>query len=290
MIRQLEGQYSVIALCRNLQCSPSGYYNWRKGNSRRRESHRRRLVSLIRTTYYESERTYGSPRIYKAIKAAKVPCSRDHVAKIMQQEHIWAVHKRKFRVTTDSKHDLPVAENLLARDFTATRPNEKWVSDITYIRTKDGWLYLAVIIDLFSRKVVGWSMKPDMKTHLLLEALAMAIRSRKPEAGLIHHSDRGVQYASQLFQEALQKAGMICSMSRKGNCWDNAVAESFFSTLKRELIYPRGVFVDKEEARSQIFRFIETWYNRMRKHSALQYLSPLEYEFEKEILSLTKAA
>jgi putative transposase len=165
---------------------------------------------LIRTTYYESERTYGSPRIYKAIKAAKVPCSRDHVAKIMQQEHIWAVHKRKFRVTTDSEHGLPVAENLLARDFTANRPNEKWVSDITYIRTKEGWLYLAVIIELFSRKVVGWSMKPDMKTHLLLEALAMAIRARKPEAGLIHHSDRGVQYA--IFRASNGRSAFISAL------------------------------------------------------------------------------
>lgn len=208
----------------------------------------------------------------------------------MQQEHIWAVHKRKFRVTTDSDHGLPVAENLLARNFTATRPNEKWVSDITYIRTREGWLYLAVIIDLFSRKVVGWSMKSDMKTHLLLEALAMAVRERKPDAGLIHHSDRGVQYASYLFQEALQKARMVCSMSRKGNCWDNAIAESFFSTLKRELIYPHGVFASKEEARSRIFGYIETWYNRARKHSALEYLSPSEYEFEKENLSLTEAA
>jgi len=200
------------------------------------------LVTLVRTTYFESERTYGSPRIYQAIKATKVPCSRAHVSRIMQQEHIWAIHKRKFRVTTDSEHDLPVAENILARDFTALQPNEKWVSDITYIRTKEGWLYLAVIIDLFSRKIVGWSMKSDMKTHLLLEALSMAIKGRKPKAGLIHHSDRGVQYASDLFQEALQKAGMRCSMSRKGNCWDNAVAESFFSTLKRELIYPHAVF------------------------------------------------
>ena len=248
------------------------------------------MVTLVRTTYFESERTYGSPRIYQAIKATKVPCSRAHVSRIMQQEHIWAIHKRKFRVTTDSEHDLPVAENILARDFTALQPNEKWVSDITYIRTKEGWLYLAVIIDLFSRKIVGWSMKSDMKTHLLLEALSMAIKGRKPKAGLIHHSDRGVQYASDLFQEALQKAGMRCSMSRKGNCWDNAVAESFFSTLKRELIYPHAVFVSKEEARGKIFRYIETWYNRMRKHSALQYLSPSEYEFEMENISLTKAA
>lgn len=247
-------------------------------------------MTLVRTTYYESERTYGSPRIYKAIKAAKVPCSRAHVARIMQAERIWAVHKRKFRITTDSEHGLPVAENLLARDFTATRRNEKWVSDITYIRTKEGWLYLAVIIDLFSRKVVGWSMRSDMKTGLLLDALSMAIRTRKPLAGLIHHSDRGVQYASYLFQDALQQARMTCSMSRKGNCWDNAVAESFFSTLKRELIYPNGTFVSKDDARSKIFSYIETWYNRLRKHSALQYLSPSEYEYEKENLPLTKVA
>jgi transposase InsO family protein len=208
----------------------------------------------------------------------------------MKESQIWAIHKRKFRVTTDSEHDLPVAANLLARDFTARRPNEKWVSDITYIRTKEGWLYLAVIIDLFSRKVVGWSMRSDLKTSLLLEALGMAIRARKPLAGLIHHSDRGVQYASFLFQEALQKARMLCSMSRKGNCWDNAVAESFFSTLKRELIYPNGIFFSKDDARSKIFSYIETWYNRQRKHSALQYLSPSEYEFEKQNLSLTTAA
>jgi transposase InsO family protein len=208
----------------------------------------------------------------------------------MKESHIWAIHKRKFRVTTDSEHQLPVAANLLARDFTATRPNEKWVSDITYVRTSEGWLYLAVILDLFSRRVVGWSMRSDLKTDLLLEALSMAIRVRKPPAGLIHHSDRGVQYASFLFQEALQKARMLCSMSRKGNCWDNAVAESFFSTLKRELIYPNGIFTSKEDARTKIFSYIETWYNRQRIHSALQYLSPSEYEFEKQNLSLTTAA
>ena len=181
MIRQLEGHYPVLVLCEVLLCSTSGYYSWRNGKTTRREEHRRRLVTLVRVTYHESERTHGSPRIYRAIKAAQVPCSRSHIVKIMKDEHIWAVHKRKFRVTTDSAHVLPVAENLLARDFTALGPNEKWVSDITYIRTKEVWLYLAVIIDLFSRKVVGWSMKSDMKTHLLLEALSMAIRARKPK-------------------------------------------------------------------------------------------------------------
>jgi len=290
MIRQLEEQYPVLALCRVLQCSSSAYYSWRAGKAKRREDHRRRLAALVSIAWRESGKTYGSPRIYRSIKAAKVPCSRSHIVRIMKENHIWAIHKRKFRVTTDSEHDLPVAANLLARDFTATRPNEKWVSDITYIRTKEGWLYLAVIIDLFSRKVVGWSMRSDIKTGLLLDALRMAIRARKPLAGLIHHSDRGVQYASFLFQEALQQARMLCSMSRKGNCWDNAVAESFFSTLKRELIYPHGIFANLEEARNRIFSYIETWYNRQRRHSALQYLSPSEYEIEKQNLSLTTAA
>jgi putative transposase len=283
-------QYAIERLCGVLKCSPSAYYSWRNGRNRRRESHRRRLVTLVRTTYYESERTYGSPRIYKAIKAAKVPCSREHVARIMQQEHIWAVHKRKFRVTTDSEHGLPIAENLLARDFTAKGPNEKWTADITYIRTREGWLYLAVVIDLFARKIIGWAMRADMKADLPLEALKMAIKARKPGPGLIHHSDRGVQYASELYQEALSQAKMLCSMSRKGNCWDNAVTESFFSTIKRELIYPNGIFASREEARSKIFKYIESWYNRARKHSALEYQSPAEYEFRKENLSLTTAA
>jgi len=273
-----------------MKCSPSAYYNWKRGKNLKREVHRRCLVTLVRTTYYESERTYGSPRIYKAIKAAKVPCSRAHVARIMQQEHIWGIHKRKFRITTDSDHGLPIAQNLLDRDFTATHPNEKWTSDITYIRTREGWLYLAVVIDLFSRKIIGWSMRADMKADLPLEALKMAIWARKPGPGVIHHSDRGVQYASLLYQEALLKAKMICSMSRKGNCWDNAVTESFFSTLKRELIYPNGIFVSREEARSRIFRYIEYWYNRARRHSSIGYLAPEDFEFENQILSLTKAA
>lgn len=277
-------------MCELMECSTSAYYSWRNGKSGKREGHTRQLTTLVRTTYQQSDKTYGSPRIYKEIKALQVPCSRSHIARIMQQEHIWGIHKRKFRVTTDSDHGLPVAKNLLDRDFAAIRPNEKWTSDITYIRTREGWLYLAVIIDLFSRKIIGWSMRADMKTDLPLEALKMAIRARKPGVGVIHHSDRGVQYASLLYQEALLKAEMICSMSRKGNCWDNAVTESFFSTLKRELIYPIGIFVSREEARNRIFRYIESWYNRARRHSALGYLAPEEFEFENQILSLTKAA
>lgn len=220
----------------------------------------------------------------------KVSCSRAHIVRIMQDQQLWSVHKKKFRVTTDSDHNFPIAENILARDFTASHPNEKWVSDITYIRTREGWLYLAVIIDLYSRRVVGWSMSTSLKTSIVLMALSAAIRNRRPSEGLIHHSDRGVQYASEMFQNALVRAGIKCSMSRKGNCWDNAVSESFFSTIKREMIHPNGIFDSIAEARSKVFRYIETWYNNRRKHSSLGYLSPAEFELENENLSLTTAA
>ncbi|MET0637844.1 MAG: IS3 family transposase [Chitinophagaceae bacterium] len=193
-------------------------------------------------------------------------------------------------MTTESDHNLPVAENKLARNFTASRPDEKWVSDITYIRTREGWLYLAVIVDPYSRRVVGWSMSTSLKTNLIMMALSAAIRNRKPGEGLIHHSDRGVQYASEMFQEALRKAGMICSVSRKGNCWDNAVSESFFSTIKREMIHPHGIFDSIAEARSKVFRYIEKWYNNRRKHSSIDYLSPVEFEEQNENLSLMTAA
>lgn len=290
MIKQMEKQFSVLTLCRVLKCSSSAYYSWRSGKSRTRENHARRLVTLVRTTFQESGKTYGSPRIYKSLKATRVPCSRSHIVKIMQQEQIWAVKKRKFRKTTESDHVLPVAANLLDRDFTATGPNQKWVTDITYIQTAEGWLYLAIVMDLFSRKIIGWALRDDMKTELPVEALRMAIRSRRPGPGLLHHSDRGVQYASHWYQSLLAKAKILCSMSRKGDCWDNAVAESFFSTLKREIIHSRKSLLSKAEARSTIFQYIESWYNRQRIHSILQYLSPDQFEYEQQKLSLTKAA
>ncbi|RYE54171.1 MAG: IS3 family transposase [Sphingobacteriales bacterium] len=286
----MENQFSVLTLCRVLKCSSSAYYNWKSGKTQTREIRARRLVTLVRTTFHESGKTYGSPRIYRSLKAASIPCSRTHIVRIMQQQQIWAVQKRKYRITTESDHKLPVAENLLNRDFTATQPNQKWVTDITYVQTKDGWLYLAIVMDLFSRKIIGWAMKDEMKTELPMEALKMAIQQRKPGPGLIHHSDPGVQYASNWYQSVLAKAQILCSMSRKGDCWDNAVAESFFSTLKRELIYSTSILLSKEETRSKIFKYIETWYNRQRMHSLLQYLSPVQYEYEQEKLSLIKAA
>lgn len=290
MIMKLSEQYSTRTLCRVLDCSVSAYYSWKNGHSGKREFHKRRLTALIRTTYFGSKKTYGSPRIYQALKAESVRCSRSHIIRIMQQQGLAGIQRRKYCVTTQSDHDLPVADNILNRDFKAEKVNQKWVSDISYIRTNEGWLYLAVVIDLFSRKVVGWSMDTRMKTDLVIAALRMAIRLRKPGPGLIHHSDRGVQYASYKYQNELTRAKMICSMSRKGNCWDNSVAESFFSSLKRESVYPSGTFTGINEARSSIFSYIEGFYNRSRKHSYLGYVSPEEFELDSKNVILKNVA
>lgn len=195
----------------------------------------------------------------------------------MQKNGIAAKRKRKFMVTTDSRHSLPVAENKLNQEFSASRPNEKWVTDITYIWTKEGWLYLAVVLDLFSRKVVGWSMDETMEKDLVINALNMALRSRQPEKGLLHHSDRGSQYASSDYQKLLMDQQITCSMSRKGNCYDNAVVESFFSTLKQELVFHQQ-YQSRQHAKQDIFEYIEVWYNRRRRHSSLGYVSPEDFE------------
>jgi putative transposase len=195
----------------------------------------------------------------------------------MKSHQIAAERKRKFVITTDSKHNLPVAENKLNQDFTASRPNQKWVTDITYVWTKQGWLYLAVVPDLFSRQVVGWSMNASMERGLVIAALRMALQARQPSKGLLHHSDRGSQYASNDYQQVLTNHGICCSMSRKGNCYDNAVMESFFATLKQELIYRRQ-YENRQEAKQDIFEYIHVWYNRRRRHSSLEYLSPEQFE------------
>ena len=195
----------------------------------------------------------------------------------MRVHQIAAKRKRRYIVTTDSKHDLPIADNILNQNFTASKANEKWVSDITYIRTKEGWLYLAVVLDLFSRKVVGWAMDNTMERRLVITALTMALQTRKPLKGLLHHSDRGSQYASKDYQLLLKDNEICCSMSRKGNCYDNAVMESFFATLKQELVYQR-FYQNRKEARQNIFEYIEVWYNRKRMHSTLGFMSPYEFE------------
>lgn len=236
------------------------------------------MSEQIQQIYDESRQTYGSPRIQVALAAKGYPVSRGRVVRLMAQLDIRARSKRRFRVTTDSKHGLPVAENLLNRDFTANEPDQKWVADITYIPTHQGWLYLAVIIDLFSRKVVGWSMADHMRSELVLTAIESALGKRSPaEVGLLFHSDRGTQYASADYQAALRLAKIGCSMSRRGNCWDNAVAESFFGTLKTELIHPTS-FLTRAAAKTTIAEWIEVFYNRQRLHSTIGYLSPVQFE------------
>ena len=257
--------------------SASGFYAWcRRGLSLRAQKDAALKVE-IRAAHAASGKTYGSPRVFKDLEAAGQRVGRKRVARLMQEEGIEGQRKRAFRVTTDSRHSHPVAANELNRNFTASAPNKVWVTDITYIQTREGWTYLAAILDLFSRRVVGWSMDSHLDRTLALDALSMALRTRRPEVGLVHHSDRGVQYASDDYQSRLREHGMISSMSRKGNCWDNAVAESFFSTLKAELVY-RNDYVSRSQAYASVFEYIEAFYNGRRRHSALGYVSPVEHE------------
>lgn len=255
----------------------SGYYAWRKRPESGRQQENKQVVEQINIIHRQSRETYGSPRIYEDLKGKGILCSKNRVARLMKKYGIAAKRKRRFVVTTNSKHNLPVAENKLNQEFTTSRPNEKWVTDITYIWTKEGWLYLAVVLDLFSRKVVGWSMNSNMEKDLVMKALQMALQARKPEEGLLHHSDRGSQYACKDYQKLLTANKMHCSMSRKGNCYDNAVMESFFATLKQELVYHRQ-YQNQNEAKQDIFEYIEIWYNRKRRHSTLGYQSPEQYE------------
>lgn len=269
--------YPVRVLCRTLLVSASGFYAWcRRGLSRRAQEDAALKVE-IRAAHAASGKRYGSPRIHADLKADDQHVGRKRVARLMREEGIEGQRKQRFRVTTDSRHPHPVAANELNRNFTASAPNKVWVTDITYIWTREGWLYLAAILDLFSRRVVGWSMDSSIDRTLALDALGMALKTRRPEPGLLHHSDRGVQYASADYQSQLRERGMVCSMSRKGDCWDNAVAESFFSTLKAELIH-RSDYVSRSQAYASVFEYIEVFYNGRRRHSALGYVSPVEHE------------
>lgn len=264
-------------MCRVLGISRSGYYAWLKRPESSRQRRNRKLLKEIRKLYKVSRETYGSPRITRALNKKNITCGKNRVARLMRENNIVAKTRKKYKATTNSKHNYPVAENLLNQNFTAGSPNQVWVTDITYIPTDEGWLYLAAIEDLYHRKIVGWSMGSTMTRKLVLDALRQAVRRYRPSAGLIHHSDRGSQYASHEYQRALKDYKMITSMSRKGNCYDNACMESFFGTLKRELIH--GIrFRTRAEARQAIFEYIEVFYNRIRLHSALGYMSPIEYE------------
>ena len=246
-----------------MQISRSGYYAWLKRPKSSRSLQNERLVKQIEGIHQQSRHTYGSPRVHDELREQGVTCSENKVARLMRQYGIAAEKKRKFIRTTDSNHSLPIAPNLLNQHFEADRPNATWTADITYIWTQQGWLYLAVILDLFSRRIVGWSMAPSLERTLVIDALQMAVTTRNPDEGLIHpggepHSDRGSQYASYDYQNILQQKGIVGSMSRRGNCYDNAPTESWFATLKRELVY-RTNYATHAEARQDIFEYIEVW-------------------------------
>lgn len=235
------------------------------------------LLRHIKVAFAESRARYGSPRIHQKLRQRGIRCGQKRVARLMREHGLRARRPRRFKATTDSKHGLPVAENVLDQQFEAKVADARWAADITYIWTSQGWLYLAVVMDLYSRRIVGWSMRETMERSLVLSALEMALKARKPTLGLLHHSDRGSQYASGAYQRMLERAGCTCSMSRRGNCWDNAPVESFFSTLKMELVHQRR-YETRHRARAEIFEFIEVWYNRERLHSSLGYLSPADFE------------
>jgi transposase InsO family protein len=277
-IREHLRDYPVRIVCRVLAVSPAGYYAWRDRPTSPREHRRELLAAKIQTVHVATRRVYGSPRVHQALLAAGETVCENTVAKLMRQRSIRAKTKRTFVPrTTVSAPDQPVARNLLDRQFTAALPNQKWAVDLTYIPTAEGWLYLAGVLDLCSRKIVGWSMADHMETGLVSDALTMAVTQRCPDAGLLHHSDRGSQYASDDYQQLLDAGGMICSMSGRGECWDNACMESFWSTLKTELVHHER-YATREQARQSIFEYIEVFYNRQRLHSALGYQSPEVFE------------
>lgn len=278
LIDQHRKEWRLPFACEALAVSVSGYYRWRRHPGRFGRFRRLRVLRpAIHAAYAASRQTYGSPRIHAAINAQGVKCCVNTVAKIMREDGLCARRRRRYKATTDSSHRLPVAENLLARRFERNAPNQVWVSDITFIPTDEGWLYLATTLDLYARRIVGWSMRERMTSDLVIDALQMAVAQRHPPAGLMHHSDRGSQYASSAFQRMLAAHGMVCSMSRQGEVYDNAVMESFYATLKRELIR-EGKYATRDEAKKAIFEWIEVFYNRQRLHSSLGYRSPADYE------------
>jgi putative transposase len=274
-----------MKMCQVLNVSRSGYYSWINRKPSQRQITNEQLKLKIAEIYWQNSGRYGSPRIYRKLKKDGYHFNIKRIERLMKVMGLKAIQKRKFKRTSNSDHNLPLKKNLLNRNFIVTNPNKVWVSDITYIPTQEGWLYLAVVIDLYSRKVIGWSMNKRMTKELVIKALNMAIQNRKPKKGLIHHSDRGSQYASREFQQTLWKHGIRSSMSRKGNCWDNAVAESFFSTLKTELIF-HNRYQNRKQAKRDIFEYIEIYYNRIRMHSTLDYKSPQEYENERKTSKL----
>jgi putative transposase len=277
-IHEHRQEFPVEIMCEILDVSRSGFYAWLDRPPSWRQRRRDELLAQIRQVHQDSRQTYGSPRICRQLQDQQVVCCRNTVAKLMKDNGIRSKTRRRFKVqTTDSNHNYAVAPNRLDRQFTQARPDRVWVSDITYVPTDEGWLYLAAVLDLCSRKVVGWSMAEHLEASLVIEALEMALARRSPQPGLLVHSDRGVQYACDAFQGLLSRHRMSCSMSRKGNCYDNAVNESFFGTLKTELIHHEH-YVTRAQARASIFEYVEVFYNRRRLHSSIGYQSPEAFE------------
>jgi len=276
----LHACWPVAVLCDVLEVSRSGYYAWRTRPASARSSRRDELVEQIRAAHAHSRGTYGSPRIHAELDAAGIAVCENTVAKVMRQAGVRSITAKKFRCrTTDSAHAHPIADNVLNRDFAADLPDRKWAADITYVETGQGWLYVAVVIDLCTRRIAGWAMADHLRAELCTDALSMALARRRPDAGagLVHHSDRGCQYACGAYRELLDDRGITCSMSRRGDCYDNAVAESFFSSLKNELVNHCS-FRTRDEARTSVFEYIEVFYNRQRRHQSLDYVSPADYE------------
>jgi putative transposase len=276
-IEQHKQEFPIVVMCKVLGISESGFYAWRKRPTCQRKREDAQLTEEIGQVFRFHRERYGSPRIHTELKDQGRTCSRKRVARLMREAGISAKGPRRRVLTTKRDVSHPVAPNLLNRDFTATEPNKKWTTDITYIPTAQGWLYLAVILDLSSRIVVGWSMSGHCDEELGANALKMALARRRPKAGFLHHSDRGSQYTSQAYQQLLEQSGIAVSMSRKGNCWDNAVSESFFGSLKEECV-GSTIYSSHEEARLALFTYLEIYYNRIRRHSTLGYVSPLIYE------------
>lgn len=272
-----QGQFIINICCDVLQVSRSGYYDWRKRKPSNQELSNRNLDRRIRELFTQQKQRAGSPRITKDLKAEGFSCSENRVARRMKHLTLRALAKRKYKVTTDSDHDKPLYDNVLNRDFTTTTINQKWAQDITYIHTQEGWLYLAVVLDLHSRAVIGWSMNKRMKASLVCDALTMALRRRNYPNNVLVHSDRGSQYCSKRYRKLIENHQLIGSMSRKGNCWDNAIAESFFHTLKVELVQ-QDIYLTRLMAKQTLFQYIEGYYNRKRRHSAIGYNYPIQFE------------
>lgn len=276
-IHRHRGQYPLVLMCRVLVVQRSSYYAWRARRPSRRRAENAVLRARIRVIYTASAQTYGSPRVQHELRACGIRVGRHRIARLMRAEGLWAVSRRRWRSTTRRNPRQAAAPDRLQRAFAVRGPDQVWATDLTYVETRQGWLYLAIVLDVGTRRVVGWAMAQHLRETLPLEALQMALGRRRVRPGLLHHSDQGRQYTSRRYQAVLRQQQIVPSMSRVGECWDNAVAESFFATLKCERLH-RCPYRTPEEAQHDIARYIETWYNPRRRHSALGYLSPVEYE------------